>query len=640
MPLCTACSRLDLGDLLDEDDELQDMVLHDSVAILKEGTSSCDLCRLLYNSITDKLKGEGVSIDESAWSDPDSRVILRGIQYQDEDYLPCGLIWVKVRCASLGHRAYSYFGLYPEEGTPGLEGVVIGRPIKPPGEQIGLVSDWVKSCDRNHKGCHSDPCPLPTRVVDVGLDGHREPRLVVTGGAAGRYTTLSHCWGSHPVIRTTSRTIEDHLRALPLETLPKTFRDAVLITRSLGIQYIWIDSLCIVQDSTEDWELESVKMGTIYASSYLTIAASASKDSTGGCFMPRNTSIDVKVRFTVRNSGDPRPTSVFVRPRPRDFSHLPMSALHVRAWVTQERLLSARMIHYDADQLLWECRESRLTEDGVPVGAFSVARNVEWDERLHFSYPFSQSRSRPNFVWDWYDMVSAYSSRGITKSHDRLPALSGLAKAMEECTGQKYVAGLWKFHLGYGLLWRRSEQWLRKPGDGYRAPSWSWASLEGRVFMPEIATMVPYGNEMEIMIDIVDVHTTPLGLDPRGMLRSGYIKLKGKLKVADSRVDPATPGHKWFAKYQNGLAVDFLNYNDEMVGVAYFDEEYHSGKEERPLHYLQVARRLMEPSRWHGLLLEPTDEKNQFRRVGFCRTEEFPSRDWFANADEETIMIV
>ncbi|KAK1963293.1 heterokaryon incompatibility protein [Colletotrichum sublineola] len=639
MPLCKACSRLDLGNLLDEDDELQDLVLHDSVAVFRESALFCDLCRLFYNSITDKLQGEQISIDEAAWSEPNSRVILRGIQYQDEDHGPCGLFWVKVRCDRLSPGAYSYFGLYPEEGTPGWEGVIIGRPIKPPREQISLVRDWVKSCDENHKDCHSDPCPLPTRVIDVGLEGHREPRLVVTGGAVGRYMTLSHCWGLHPVICTTSKTIQDHLEALPLEKLPPTFRDAVLITRSLGIQYLWIDSLCIIQDSKEDWELESVKMGTIYASSYLTIAASASQDSTGGCFMPRNTSRDVKVMFTVRDSGDSRPTSVFVRPRPRDFGDLPKSTLHSRAWVTQERLLSARMIHYDTDQLLWECRESRLTEDGVPVDAFG-GQNLAWDERLHLSYPFAQSRlPTSQFVWDWYDMVAAYSSRGITKSYDRLPALSGLAKVMEECTGQKYVAGLWQFHLGYGLLWRRSEQWLRKPADDYRAPSWSWASLEGCVSVPEIASMLTSGNEMEVMIDIVDVQTTPLGLDPRGMLRSGYLKLKGKLKTADPRVDPATPGHKWFAKYREELAIEFLNYNGKMVGLAFFDEEYSGGKE-RSLHYLQVVRRQMEPSRWHGLLLEPTGETNQFRRVGFCRTEEFPSRNWFADAEEETITIV
>ncbi|KAK2050895.1 HET-domain-containing protein, partial [Colletotrichum caudatum] len=276
MPLCRACSRLDLGDLLDEDDELRDLVLHDSVAVFKESAASCDLCRLFCSFIADKLRGEGVGIDEAAWSGPGSRVVLRGVRHQDEDHRPCGLFWVKVRCDGLGPRAYSYFGLYPGEGTPGLEGAVIGRPIKPPREQIGLVNE----------------------VVDVGVDGRREPRLIVTGGAVGRYTTLSHCWGPRPVIRTTSRTIDDHLGALPLDGLPPTFRDAVSITRSLGIRYVWIDSLCIVQDSEEDWELESARMGAVYASSYLTIAASASPDSTGGCFAPRRASGDVKVGFT------------------------------------------------------------------------------------------------------------------------------------------------------------------------------------------------------------------------------------------------------------------------------------------------------------------------------------------------------
>ncbi|KZL84381.1 heterokaryon incompatibility protein [Colletotrichum incanum] len=638
MPLCVACDRLDLADLIDEENEVQDLVLHDSVALLKKSISFCDLCRLFYASITKKLQSERVDIEEAAWSDSKSPVILRGVQYHDENYDPRGLFWVKVRCDRLSPRAYCYFSFYPEVETPLLEDTIIGRPIKPPGEQISLLNDWVMSCDTYHKGCHSDPSPLPTRVIDVGLDGKTEPSLVITGGATDRYMTLSHCWGLHPVICTTTETIEDHLEALPLANLPPTFRDAVLITRSLGIQYIWIDSLCIIQDSKKDWELESVKMGTIYASSYLTIAASASKDSTGGCFTPRDTSNHVRVKCTVRSKGDSQTVPIFVRLRPRDFSHLPLSTLHNRAWVTQERLLSSRMIHYDTDQLLWECREARLAEDGVPVDAFTVQKLV-WDERLHMSYPFAQGRlSTSEFVWDWYDMVSAYSSRGITKSYDKLPALSGLAKVMEECTGQEYVAGLWKSHLAYGLLWRRSERWLHEPSNGYRAPSWSWASLEGDVIMPEIASMLPTGNAMEAMIDIIDVQTTPLGLDPRGMLQSGYLKLNGKLKIADPRMDPGTPGYQRFATYRKELAIDFLNQNGRMVGLAIFDKDYSSS--EKSLYYLQVVRREIEPSRWHGLLLEPTEEPNQFRRVGFCRTEEIPTRDWFSDATEETITIV
>lgn len=638
MSLCETCSRLDLHDLVDDDNEVQDLILHGSIAILKYNVPSCDLCKLFYTSITDKLHREGVEIEEAAWSDSESPVILRGIQYQDENYEARGLCWVKIRCDRLSPRAYCYFSFYPATETPALDDVILGRRIKPPVEQLDLMREWVRSCDTSHTSCRSEPRPLPTRVIDVGLGGQTEPRLLVTRGAVGRYMTLSHCWGLHPVICTTSETIEDHIQSLPMSALPKTFQDAVIITRALGVQYLWIDSLCIIQDSKEDWELESVRMGTIYASSYLTIAASASKDSTGGCFITRDTSNHVKVKCTVRDSAGSQPVPVFVRPRPRDFIQLPQSILHTRTWVTQERLLSARMIHYDTDQLLWECRQDRFAEDGVPVDAFIVQKLV-WDERLHLSFPFAQGRfSTSEFVWDWYDMVSAYSRRGITKAYDKLPALSGLAKIMEECTGERYIAGLWKNHLAFGLLWRRSEAWLRRPSDGYLAPSWSWASLEGDINMPEIATIMPTNNVMETSIRIIEADAAPLGMDPRGMLKSGYVQLTGKLRIADARVDPATPGYKRFTTYREEQAIDFLKEDGEIVGLAIFDEKYCS--EAGPLYYLQVARRKSEPSRWHGLLLEPVGEQEGFRRIGFCRTEEIPSRNWFADIKEELIKIV
>ncbi|KAK1633241.1 heterokaryon incompatibility protein [Colletotrichum phormii] len=637
MSLCQDCCQLDLADLVDDEDEVQDISLHSSIADLERNISSCDLCRLFHRSIIEKLQSEGVSVDQAAWNDPDSPVILRGVQYTDENYESLGLFWVKVRCDRLSPRAYCYFSFYPKDEIASLEQSIVGRPIKPPSEQINLVKDWVRECDEKHS-CHSGPTTLPTRVVDVGVEGVKEPQLTITNGEAGRYMTLSHCWGSHPVIRTTSETINDHIKSLPLSILPPTFRDAVLITRSLGVQYIWIDSLCILQDSKEDWELESVKMGTIYASSYLTIAASASADSTGGCFLPRSTSNHVQVKCTRKTSDRTESIPVFIRPRPRDFSHLPQSILHTRAWVTQERLLSARMIHYDSDQLLWECRESRLAEDGVPTDAFTVQKLV-WDERLHLSYPFAQGRlSTSEFVWDWYDMVSAYSSRGIAKSYDRLPALSGLAKVMGECTGQRYLAGLWENHLHYGLLWRRRENWLEAPSDGFRAPSWSWASLEGAVTMPEVASILPSGNEMEVTVRIVQAETMPLGLDSRGMLRSGYLQLKGKLRRADPREHPAAPGYQRFSTYRKELAIDFLKEDGVMVGLAVFDTDYRGI--DKPLYYLQVSRRAKEPSRWYGLLLEPTDQQQEFRRIGFCRTEEYPLRNWFAHVEEETITIV
>ncbi|KAK1458594.1 SirQ [Colletotrichum cuscutae] len=324
MSLCQNCRQLDLADLVDEEYEVQDIILHSSIADIERNVSACDLCQLFHTSITEKLRVEGVSVDQEAWYDTDSPVILRGTQYKDEKYESRGLFWVKVRCDRLSPRAYCYFSFYPKDETTRLEDSILGRPIKPPAKQLSLVKDWVRECEDHHQNCHSAPATLPTRVVDVGVEG----------------------------------------------------------------------------DSKEDWELESVKMGTIYASSCLTIAASASADSTGGCFLPRSTSNHVQVKCTRKTNDESVSIPVFLRPRPRDFSHLPQSILHSRAWVTQERLLSARMVHYDSDQLLWECRESRLAEDGVQTDAFAVQKLV-WDERLHLSSPFAQGRlSTSEFVWD------------------------------------------------------------------------------------------------------------------------------------------------------------------------------------------------------------------------------------------------
>lgn len=121
---------------------------------------------------------------------------------------------------------------------------------------IPTILQWLKECDESHtESCPSQPgleLPvLPSRVIDVGeSDGSREPYLFVPDGCCGRYTTLSHCWGKHLPLKTTMSTLRTRRHAIPFETLPKTYRDAVSITRSLGIRYVWIDSLCIVQGKT------------------------------------------------------------------------------------------------------------------------------------------------------------------------------------------------------------------------------------------------------------------------------------------------------------------------------------------------------------------------------------------------------
>ncbi|KAK0616545.1 heterokaryon incompatibility protein-domain-containing protein, partial [Immersiella caudata] len=340
-------------------------------------------------------------------------------------------------------------------------------------EAFNQLRKWLDTCKTSHAECAAKGGHLPTRVLNVGKPGQDTVRLhIVQPGETGHYMALSHCWGKTKILRTLKANIVDHQKGIPLKSLTRTFFDAVEVTRQLGIQFLWIDSLCIIQDSAQDWEKEAAKMGDVYRFSYLTIAAAYAEDSNGGILRSAYNTAWAPIKCTVGNTVG----SAALTYRPRDHSHLSTSPLHTRAWVLQERILSPRTIHYDKDQMLWECRRVRRCETGVPESAINVSSTKLWDGRLKFD-----AAHLHEFWWDWYDMLEDFTGRGITVGDDRLPALSGIAGVMEHVTGDGgYVAGLWRQHLPWGLLWRKRNDWLGSPGK-YRAPSWSWASLDGRV---------------------------------------------------------------------------------------------------------------------------------------------------------------
>ena len=148
----------------------------------------------------------------------------------------------------------------------------------------GQILEWLGSCEAYHPSCNEGKLQtLPTRVVNV------EPgpyiKIAETNGTLGRYACLSHCWGEAALVSTTIETLREHINTgIAWELLPKTFQDAIVVTRALGIPYLWIDSLCIVQNDTQDWARESVKMAEIYRHGEITLAATKSPDGHGGCF--------------------------------------------------------------------------------------------------------------------------------------------------------------------------------------------------------------------------------------------------------------------------------------------------------------------------------------------------------------------
>jgi hypothetical protein len=282
-------------------------------------------------------------------------------------------------------------------------------------ECANLVKKWISECE-NHDVCNSAKPILPTRVLRVDyISGCL--RLVETNGQTGRYVALSHCWGRFPALTTTLDTLESRKRGIEFSQLGKTFQDAVILTRKLEFCYLWIDALCIIQDSTSDWERESGQMASVYRNSQMTIAASRAASREIGCFSTINSTpylwtgdnssdIELKSQPVLERVAhphlwdpwpiDPEPDdssksgkAVFwmaLQPSHDMFSFGTVSdaigieclPLLSRAWALQERVLSPRILHFGPMELFWECRNGIFCE--CPTEGLKGARDTSAQE--------------------------------------------------------------------------------------------------------------------------------------------------------------------------------------------------------------------------------------------------------------------
>lgn len=224
-------------------------------------------------------------------------------------------------------------------------------------QQFELLREWTQLCDAEHQCLSpqeslSSAFKLPTRVIDVGLQDDRSLRLVEPSGPfSERYITLSHCWGDTPPelsFRANKNTVRELTNRIEFDDLPRTFQDAVIVTRALGVRYLWIDSLCIIQDDEADWEAESAKMGDYYSSAYLTIAATSAQASTEGFLTERPNRPYVTVPLGNGHLHLAEAIDNFE-------ADVEQGILNSRAWVLQERALSRRTIHFTSTQVYWEC---------------------------------------------------------------------------------------------------------------------------------------------------------------------------------------------------------------------------------------------------------------------------------------------
>ncbi|KAI1284210.1 hypothetical protein F5Y07DRAFT_349037 [Xylaria sp. FL0933] len=457
--LCSLCESLDLKSLIID--------LHRTIDDVVESAGKCDCCKLLSHCLSRPkvictkplwLFREGSILYASATGPPLVTI------YSNPDGNSTTSPHVRIGLADLF-----------EATSP---------------QRFQLLKEWIRLCDETHE-CTSiqkkttTSAKMPTRVIDVGFIGSPGLRLVeLSKSWMEEYIALSHCWGKTPEhlsLVTKKGNVERLKDGFDVDELPKTFREAVRTAQALGIRYLWIDSLCIIQDDEEDWETEAKKMGDVYSFAYLTVAASSATSSLDG-FLERS-----KHRrcATVATTDGPLHLAEAIDNFVEDVED---GILNTRGWVLQERALSRRIIHFTSTQMYWECG------NGVHCETLTQLRNPRSQflgdpdfPRQGLSY-FKDERIR--LVQYLYTM---YCRLKLTKASDRSVAIHGILKRLSDAFRLRVDYGIfWKFH-GRSVLWR-----ARVSGSLSRIdyanndpmPSWSWMAYSGEIQYPDI----PFGK--------------------------------------------------------------------------------------------------------------------------------------------------
>ena len=393
----------------------------------------------------------------------------------------------------------------------------IPHHIRDSGVSLGFQKQWIKQCVNTHSACRASlENWLPTRVLDVGSVGSHAVRLVESRAQAisGPYMTLSHCWGHGGVIKNTRATLESLQAGIQDSQLPPLYRDAIQVCRDLEISYLWIDSLCIIQDEESDCIREIAMMGQVYTNALCNIEAMQARDGLGRLFTSQQEDHVGILPINVEWYKDGPRQFYFFDSRIFRGNLMPNVPLASRAWVLQEQLLAPRTLAFSDTQVFWICRTHEASES-FPLGLPDLRRGddllthsltprplhylkglVGSDRPIDFNPPLQANWSvaSPSNISPWEKfwlcrriIVLDYTRRSLTYEKDKLAAIAGLASVFQSKIETQYIAGMWdfRFWIDYELCWTVDKQINGQPPyrpKEYRAPTWSWASVEGTIY--------------------------------------------------------------------------------------------------------------------------------------------------------------
>ncbi|KAF2093811.1 HET-domain-containing protein [Rhizodiscina lignyota] len=427
---------------------------------------------------------------------------------------------------------------------------------------LTLAKVWLHHCREAHPSCRNQyPDFMPDRLLRISK-ASKDPVLIQGKFEPAPYVALLYCWGNAKDILVTNRNnLEEHLDRIVLDSLPLVLQDAATVCRLLDVDYLWVDSLCIIQNDEDqrDWSQQSAQMRKIYSGAELVIAVESSPDCTIGFLEGQDTQVPWRP-FEFEHDG--RKTIYFAKvpSLSESIGSIQTTSLSRRGWAMQEVILPNRILHFTEREMIWECNTNCRCACGTPTHGLwkldmqfitNSGAGTAWtkatrkycdegsDANSRHLEDFLRIRTTTAVIWAWERLVELYSQRQLTVASDKLSAISGLVQSFQDILGNgrnHYIAGLWKDKLVKGLLWHVTGSPPSKRPAQWRAPTWSWASIDGGIGY----FLESYQFSFEEQLEILRVVCATGPFDPTGRISDAYIEVRGILQSVRVHVQNAS----------------------------------------------------------------------------------------------------
>lgn len=648
--LCTACRSILLEDL-----QKDRGMVHKTYAALVASAHECSLCKMIHCALLQfgiarycqfssetalSLKAlESISRELDAEINRIAGISAITLRMETHDpflliscYCYFGRLHLHANTGAFPSSKRSHLKLLSSitdsimQESP-LASSIFGRPFHShPGSALAESQRWLQACEDNHTRCHNyaPTRSLPSRLIEIGEERIR--LLHDTQGVTGKFATLTWVWGSAMAYHLRVENLSKMIQAIRFGDLPRLLQDVIRVTQGLGIRYLWIDALCIIQDDEKDWVDQTRKVPDYFATADLNIVAGVKDCDTEILYRrlpPRFQPIrlggteDVSIGWLGTDAyNDPRGLRVSQYPDAWKYKSPP----NLRGWTMSEMELARRNLVIQGDEASAQDSET-MCKMLTSQLYMQCQEEVRWEN----------GRRRPGTTEnsaDWYDLVEEFSGRNLTWLSDKLPAFSPLAHRYSHASQHhcgEFIAGLWSNDLFRGLLWRAEEDREYWPTDPqyYVVPSWSWAACPGRVKHVWPLDATPLASIQKLPVN------PKLRYQNRGSA-DGSLILRGLL------VGIKPVGRTWGA-WNGGIEVDILDESEHKgnLMIRYTLDNFNpEATREARLYGIRITCRI-------GLLLVDSGQGNgTMERVGLFIVAKPDTLKWTTLTGERDVTII